>query len=111
MATSFSFRNAASAALGRREWSWAEAREAEPMVNPAAATMATATSEVTNSFLFFKIMAFESSNLNFIGFSFQKTLTLTMETLSVQSLKGGFVMTSAAVFYGIFHPVHSSTAN
>src|ERR1700688_2700618 len=66
MAASFSFRNAASAALGRRERSWAEAREAEPMANPAAVTTAAATSEVTNSFLLFKIRAFESRHLNLI---------------------------------------------
>src|ERR1700739_3009631 len=66
MAASFSFRNAASAALGRRARSSAEAREAEPMANPAAVTTAAATSEVTNSFLVFKIRAFESSHLNLI---------------------------------------------
>src|ERR1700733_8614576 len=66
MAASFSFRNAASAALGCRESSWAEAREAEPMANPAAVITAAATSEVTNSFLLFKIRAFESRHLNLI---------------------------------------------
>ena len=51
IAASFSFRNAASAALDRREMSWAEASEDEPMVNPAAVTTAAATSDATNSFL------------------------------------------------------------
>jgi hypothetical protein len=36
------------------------------MANPAAVTTAAATSEVTNSFLVFKIRAFESSHLNLI---------------------------------------------
>src|ERR1700740_1758819 len=71
MAASFSFRNAASAALGPRERAWAEAREAEPMANPAAVATAAATSEVTNPFLLFKIRAFESSHWNLICFSFQ----------------------------------------
>src|ERR1700758_1991142 len=75
MAASFSFRNAASAVLGCRERPWAEAREAEPMANPAAA----ATNEVTNSFLLFKIRAFESSHLNLIVSPSKLALTLTMD--------------------------------
>jgi hypothetical protein len=66
MAASFSFRNTTYAVLGRRERSWAEARDAEPMANPAAATTAAATNEVTSSFLLFKIKAFESSHVNLI---------------------------------------------
>jgi len=48
-------------------------------VNPAAVTTAAATSEVTNSFLLFKIMAFESSHLNLIVSPSEMTLTLTMD--------------------------------
>jgi hypothetical protein len=66
MAASFSFRNAASAVLGRLERSWAEARDAEPMAKPAAVTTAAATREAINSFLLFKIGAFESSHVNLI---------------------------------------------
>src|ERR1700756_4537735 len=79
MVASFSFRNAASAALGRRERSWAEAREAEPMANPATVTTAAAASEVTNSFLLFKIRALESSHLNLIVSPSKLTLALTMD--------------------------------
>jgi hypothetical protein len=74
MAASFSFMNAASAVLGRRERSWAEAREAEPMANPVAVTTAAATSEVTNSFPLFKI---ESSHLNLIVSPSKMPLTLS----------------------------------
>src|ERR1700756_4109770 len=79
MVASFSFRNAASAALGRRERSWAEAREAEPMANPAAVATAAAKREVTNSLLLFKIRAFESSHLNLIISPSKMALTLTMD--------------------------------
>jgi hypothetical protein len=64
MAASFSFRKAASAALGRRESSWADARDAEPMANPTAVTAAAATSEVIEAFLILKIRAFETNHVN-----------------------------------------------
>jgi hypothetical protein len=77
-AASFSFRSAASAALGRGERSWAEAGEAEPMANPAAVNTAAATSEVTNPFLLLKIRAFESRHLNLIVSPSKMAVTLTM---------------------------------
>src|ERR1700751_1210675 len=99
MAASFSFRNAASAVLGRRERSWAEARGAEPMANPAAVTTAAATSEVTNSFLLFKISAFESSHLNLIASPSKMALTLTMDlklcAMSIATYLGGLLSEGA----------------
>src|SRR6201996_2195630 len=86
MAASFSFRNAASAALGCRERSWAEAREAEPMANPAAVNTAAATSEVTNSFLLLKIGAFESSHLNLIVSPSKIGLTLTLKSAALREV-------------------------
>jgi hypothetical protein len=49
------------------------------MANPAAVTTAAATSEGTNSFLPFKIQAFESSHLNLIVSPSKMALTSTMD--------------------------------
>src|SRR5579862_443944 len=70
-ASSFSFRNAASAALDSRERSSPEAKLAEPMVNPTAVPAVTATSEVINLLLLFKIRIVELSHLKLIDSPFE----------------------------------------
>jgi hypothetical protein len=61
---------------GVGERSWAEAGVAEPMANPAAVTTAAVISEVINSFLLFKIRAFESGHVNLIVSPSKMALTL-----------------------------------
>jgi hypothetical protein len=85
MAASFSFWNAASAELGRRERSRAEAGEAAPMANPAAVATVAARSEVTNFFPLFKIGAGESGHLNLIISPSKRARRLTIAQENIPS--------------------------